>query len=210
MSILPSSFSEDTSQQRTKDSENHILDDHGGTVRSDGKKGAKLDNSSHIRSSKDGFKEKNVLKIGKVSEMHRKINSDIGEHCEPTVACRSPLMVGIRSTEVGQAAETLALRNDVALHKQPSDTPVNFSGDPKPLLKLKFKNPYFEQRSSWAPQGEEENSVKGQRSKRKRPAEKIGVLEDANHAPLYQENLTGYGCKLDTAEAWKGCHWKES
>ena len=42
--------------------------------------------------------------------------------------------------------------------------------DPKPLLKLKFKNPYFEQRSCWASQGEDENPVKGQRSKRKRPS----------------------------------------
>ncbi|XP_073105374.1 uncharacterized protein [Elaeis guineensis] len=187
--LAASNCSEDTSQQRTKDSENHILDDHGGTVRSDGKKGAKLDNSSHIRSSKDGFKENNVIKLGKVSEMHRKSNSDIGEDREPTVACRNPLIVGRRSTEVGQAAENLALRNDVVLHEQPSDTPVNFSSVPKPMLKLKFKNPYFEQRSSWASQGEEENSVKGQRSKRKRPAEKIGVLEDENHARLYQENL---------------------
>lgn len=31
--------SEDTSHQRTKDSENHMLDDHGGTVRSDSGKG---------------------------------------------------------------------------------------------------------------------------------------------------------------------------
>ncbi|KAJ0735213.1 putative [histone H3]-lysine(4) N-trimethyltransferase chromatin regulator PHD family [Helianthus annuus] len=40
----------------------------------------------------------------------------------------------------------------------------------KPLLKLKFKNPYGDDRSSWASPGEDDKScVKGQRSKRKRP-----------------------------------------
>ncbi|KAI7757272.1 hypothetical protein M8C21_019183 [Ambrosia artemisiifolia] len=40
----------------------------------------------------------------------------------------------------------------------------------KPLLKLKFKNPYGEDRSSWVSPGEDDKScVKGQRSKRKRP-----------------------------------------
>ncbi|KAK9068883.1 hypothetical protein SSX86_012999 [Deinandra increscens subsp. villosa] len=40
----------------------------------------------------------------------------------------------------------------------------------KPLLKLKFKNPYGDDQSSWASPGEDDkNCVKGQRSKRKRP-----------------------------------------
>ncbi|KAJ9558275.1 hypothetical protein OSB04_012889 [Centaurea solstitialis] len=40
----------------------------------------------------------------------------------------------------------------------------------KPSFKLKFKNPYSGDQSSWAPLGEEDKSlVKGQRSKRKRP-----------------------------------------
>lgn len=54
--------------------------------------------------------------------------------------------------------------------------------DPKPLLKLKFKNPYHENQSSWAPLGEDEkSSVKGQRSKRKRPSpfkDKTSTRED--------------------------------
>jgi hypothetical protein len=65
------------------------------------------------------------------------------------------------------------------------------SNDPKPLLKLKFKNPYFEQKSSWALAGpkevEEEKTpiVKGQRSKRKRPSSsgkfEMGREEEVNH-----------------------------
>ncbi|XP_076952187.1 uncharacterized protein LOC143625836, partial [Bidens hawaiensis] len=40
----------------------------------------------------------------------------------------------------------------------------------KPLLKLKFKNPYGDDQSSWGSPGEDDKScVKGQRSKRKRP-----------------------------------------
>lgn len=54
--------------------------------------------------------------------------------------------------------------------------------DSKPLLKLKFKNPYHENQSSWAPLGEDEkSSVKGQRSKRKRPSpfkDKTSTRED--------------------------------
>ncbi|KAK9074321.1 hypothetical protein SSX86_006919 [Deinandra increscens subsp. villosa] len=41
----------------------------------------------------------------------------------------------------------------------------------KPLLRLKFKNPYSENLNTWTPSGVEEKSlVKGQRSKRKRPS----------------------------------------
>ncbi|KAI7741806.1 hypothetical protein M8C21_003239, partial [Ambrosia artemisiifolia] len=41
----------------------------------------------------------------------------------------------------------------------------------KPLLRLKFKNPYSENVTTWAPSGVDDNSsVKGQRSKRKRPS----------------------------------------
>ncbi|KAG1342212.1 hypothetical protein COCNU_05G004410 [Cocos nucifera] len=179
--------SEDSSQRRTKDSGNHMQDDHGGTVRSDGDK---LDNSCFTRSPKHGVKEKNVIKLGKVYARQGKSNSGIGEACELTTACRSHLVVGKRSTEVGPAAETLAQRNDVVLQKnQPADTPVKSFTHPKPLLKLKFKKSYIEQQSSWAPQGEEVNSVKGQRSKRKRPsADKVSAEDDENYPQLQQEN----------------------
>lgn len=47
----------------------------------------------------------------------------------------------------------------------------------KPLLKLKFKNPYSGDQSSWASHGEEDKSfVKGQRSKRKRPPASMDKL----------------------------------
>lgn len=49
----------------------------------------------------------------------------------------------------------------------------------KPLLKLKFKNPYGDDQSSWVSPGEDDKScVKGQRSKRKRPAPPPSMKED--------------------------------
>lgn len=67
------------------------------------------------------------------------------------------------------------------------------SRDLKPLLKLKFKNLYLENRSSWVSQGEEKSTVKGQRSKRKRPSplmDKVGAREDVGYTDLHQENMT--------------------
>ncbi|GAB4828072.1 hypothetical protein Ancab_034987 [Ancistrocladus abbreviatus] len=62
--------------------------------------------------------------------------------------------------------------------------------DSKPSLKLKFKNPY---QGSWAPHGEEEKgSVKGQRSKRKRPTplmEKLKFHDDEDATQLQQDSL---------------------
>lgn len=64
--------------------------------------------------------------------------------------------------------------------------------DPKPLLKLKFKNPFNENPSSWAPHGEDEkSSVKGQRSKRKRPSplrEKTSAKEEDDASEGYEDN----------------------
>ena len=64
--------------------------------------------------------------------------------------------------------------------------------DSKPLLKLKFKNPYHENHSSWTSQGEDEkSSVKGQRSKRKRPGslvENAASREDQDTTQRYEDN----------------------
>lgn len=57
--------------------------------------------------------------------------------------------------------------NDVKSHQYPVSLPV--PKDSKPMLKLKFKNPFNENSSSWAGE-DEKSSVKGQRSKRKRPS----------------------------------------
>ncbi|URD79702.1 PHD [Musa troglodytarum] len=72
----------------------------------------------------------------------------------------------------------------------PADFTSSSSKDLKTSLKLKFKNPCFEQKSSWASHGEEENTVKGQRSKRKRPStETMGGWQDDRSSKLHLENL---------------------
>ncbi|KAJ4979101.1 hypothetical protein NE237_009881 [Protea cynaroides] len=143
--------------------------------------------------------------------------SKIAEGYESTGAIRTRVLLGKRNTEGRAAAvepvsEAITLRGDVdhvvPAKKQSKGTPnrrdesQNISAvtstvsdslpkDPKPLLKLKFKNPYFENRSSWAPKGEEEkSSVKGQRSKRKRPSplmDKGSIREDGD-VSLHREN----------------------
>ncbi|KAM0952023.1 putative [histone H3]-lysine(4) N-trimethyltransferase chromatin regulator PHD family [Dioscorea sansibarensis] len=170
--------------------------------------GARLDNASPVRSSKHEDRGSSV-KLAKVSDAHRKGRIHKGEVYEAKIASRSPLTAKARTADVGHVVETVdeaaTLRNDQQ-GKHAVEEPVNSlsgthdvaelsnasnsSNDPKPLLKLKFKNPYFEQRSSWVSQGvEEKSSVKGQRSKRKRPsAEKISTLEDESSAHQHLEN----------------------
>lgn len=64
--------------------------------------------------------------------------------------------------------------------------------EPK-LLKFKFKNPITDGHSSWTPKEEERSSVKGQRSKRKRPSplqEKASNKGDGGDGapPSYDDN----------------------
>ncbi|EXB32768.1 Histone-lysine N-methyltransferase MLL4 [Morus notabilis] len=71
-------------------------------------------------------------------------------------------------------------------------TPVSHSlpKDPKPLLKFKFKKPSTENQNS-ANQEEEKSSIKGQRSKRKRPSpflEKLSI-SGADATQAHQDNL---------------------
>ncbi|XP_027106877.1 uncharacterized protein [Coffea arabica] len=65
----------------------------------------------------------------------------------------------------------------------------NSQKESKPLLKLKFKNPISENQSTWAPPKEDErSSVKGQRSKRKRPSpprEKVSTKNEDDASRVY-------------------------
>ncbi|WMV47185.1 hypothetical protein MTR67_040570 [Solanum verrucosum] len=67
--------------------------------------------------------------------------------------------------------------------------------DPKPLLKLKFKDPYHENQNAWASLGEEDKSmIKGQRSKRKRApsfGEKASTRADDNSTSKLGEYAKG-------------------
>ncbi|KAL9685655.1 hypothetical protein QQ045_023106 [Rhodiola kirilowii] len=78
-----------------------------------------------------------------------------------------------------KGTENIRKKHDLSLQK-----------DSKPLLKLKFKNPYLENPSSWVTHNDDEKSlVKGQRSKRKRSSnlEKL-ALKDGDVSILEQGN----------------------
>ncbi|XP_078430011.1 uncharacterized protein LOC144702023 isoform X2 [Wolffia australiana] len=97
----------------------------------------------------------------------------VSEAQEPALTERSSI-----SWRRGDSAGDESLANLSADAPDQSRSPSKGS---KPLLKLKFKNLYAENRSSWASQGEDTPLVKKQRSKRKRPAdrtERLGSLRD--------------------------------
>lgn len=78
-------------------------------------------------------------------------------------------------------------------HNQTPSVSYSLPKEPKPSLKLKFKNPFNENPIAWAPHGEDEkNSVKGQRSKRKRPSpsrEKSSAKEEEDASEGYEDDL---------------------
>ncbi|CAK9178107.1 unnamed protein product, partial [Ilex paraguariensis] len=63
--------------------------------------------------------------------------------------------------------------------------------NPKPLLKLKFKNPSSENQSSCPPGEDEKGFAKELRSKRKRPAftEKTSAKEDEDPSKWYENSM---------------------
>lgn len=138
------------------------------------------------------MRENNDAKLRKVFDIRQKDNNFTGA----VATQRSPFQTG-RSNKIDPTSQNVG--NEVVGKKEsagavnsndarPSRFVSNSSNDPKPLLRLKFKNPYLDNRSSWAREGEEDNFVKGHRSKRKRPStKKVGSLEDSPAKP-HQES----------------------
>ncbi|XP_057511206.1 uncharacterized protein LOC130793510 isoform X2 [Actinidia eriantha] len=173
-------------------------------------KGDKVDSSKQLKDPKLIGKEGNLIKIKKinseVSDMNPKNgigNMIVGN--ESVSPLNPRVSLGKRSTgestaAVDTATELPAGRGEkVYLRKNAVGRSEVLTGgnndtnrtrsdshslprNSKPLLKLKFKNPCHENQSSWAPLGEDEkSSVKGQRSKRKRPSplmDKTSTRED--------------------------------
>ncbi|KAF8396147.1 hypothetical protein HHK36_017760 [Tetracentron sinense] len=215
--VTASNGSEDTSQQRTN-SKKYMVEAHGGKDRFGEGKGERHDVANNIKGSKLIGREGNLIKLGKVkevSDLNPKIGrGNIEERYESIAVEKTRVLLEKRNTEGSTATEEskrlmieATTKRDGYVRKNPKNTsnvcsesydnsltPVmdSLPKDPKPLLKLKFKNPYLENRSSWVPHGEEEKSpVKGQRSKRKRPSplmEKVPVREDEDKTQLHLEN----------------------
>ncbi|ONK59700.1 uncharacterized protein A4U43_C08F9470 [Asparagus officinalis] len=195
---------EDFGQQKTNDIENHIHEVQSDMVRGDGK-GAKFDNTTVRRRSKHGDKEENVMESGMVPDKQKKNNGSIDEESMAARDIRSEsdddVVLLKKKQPVGSAVN---LQNDgghnTSRVKFVSSTVAD---DPKPLLKLKFKNPYFEQRSSWASRGEEENPVKGQRSKRKRPSTTFKVGGGTGE----EENSNTHLAKIPSTDQEMEANW---
>ncbi|KAF8403799.1 hypothetical protein HHK36_011905 [Tetracentron sinense] len=195
--LTASNGSEDTSQQPTNDKK-YIVEAHHGVARFGDTKGERLDNPNQLKGSKYRGREGNLIKLGKdmseVSDLNPKIGRGrVTEGYGSTALEKNHVLLGNRITEGSATVVELLTEatksgdDEVSLRKNPKGTPSipvsdSLPKDPKPLLKLKFKNPYIESRSSQVPHSEEEKSyVKGQRSKRKRPSplmEKAPVGED--------------------------------
>ncbi|KAK9283559.1 hypothetical protein L1049_011807 [Liquidambar formosana] len=216
--LTTSNGSEDTSQQKTSDK--YVVDRHESTAKLGDSKGDKVDYSSQLKGSKYGGREGNLIKLGKIRSEASELNPKIGrgngaDGYESIPPENSRGLFGKRSSEgstaaIGPVKEVHVSRSDkVSLGKHPEGRSDVFSEsndddsrtpsvshsllkDSKPSLKLKFKNPYLENQSSWVPHGEEEkSSVKGQRSKRKRPSplmEKTTLKDDEDFSQLEQDN----------------------
>ncbi|KAL5827369.1 hypothetical protein ACOSQ3_019211 [Xanthoceras sorbifolium] len=178
--LMTSNGVEDTGLQRTN---NKIVLDN--------LDGDKVDHTGHSKGLKIGGRDGNVIKLGKVRQEVPDSDTKFGrgssvdgseEHVRVSLGKRNA--DGSRVT-VGPVGEVATLRGDkVVLGKQMEgrpdaygesndDTPVLHSlpKDFKPSLKLKFRKRSLESQNAQIPQPEEErSSIKGQRSKRKRPS----------------------------------------
>lgn len=131
-----------------------------------------LDTKTGRGSSVDGPEEHERVSLGKRSADGRRIN--VGHTGEVPV---------LRSDKVASGKQ-MEGRSD-AQAEIADDTPVlqALVKDYKPSLKLKFRKPTSESQTAQVPQVEEEksSSIKGQRSKRKRPSpllEKASLNEE--------------------------------
>lgn len=173
----------DTIQQ--KHGNNSKLETPGGIEKFVVGEGARLDNAAQTTSTEHEEREINVVNLWKVSDMRRKSKTNMSEEHKHSAVHISPLIRRKRSAEDEETLPPMkSVDPPINLQSQNYDTsepfPSNSSDDPKPLLKLKFKKPFFEQRSSLASQiVEEKSSVKGKRSKRNRPSlEKLASMQE--------------------------------
>nr|DAD29717.1 TPA_asm: hypothetical protein HUJ06_031185 [Nelumbo nucifera] len=211
---VTSNGNEETSQQKAN-GKKYMIDGQDGVARFVDGRGEKL-GTTNLKGLRG--REGSLIKLGKfksdVSDTDLNISrGNSRDGYQSSSLEKTHVLLCKNDTEGNSAmaepvAEATTLRDDDAFLRKHSKGTLNKHGeicnnstltpsisdsltkDPKPLLKLKFKNPYLDNRSSWVPQGEEEKSfIKGQRSKRKRPSpstEKALVREDGKE--FRQEN----------------------
>ncbi|MCL7033699.1 hypothetical protein MKW94_019179 [Papaver nudicaule] len=191
--------SEDTSQRKAY----AVEPAYEGTARFGEGIGEKFDSGDLLRSSQHRSKEGSSKKFGKGKSDFSELNHRTGVHESPSVE-RTRVLLG-RGVEHGlnvvEPSVGSTLRNDEVLlkrHSKRTPTPdihgesydrapsdlESLPRNTKPLLKLKFKSPSFQNL-------EQTSSIKGQRSKRKRPSptvEKAPIREDEGYSQLHSDN----------------------
>ncbi|WMV10801.1 hypothetical protein MTR67_004186 [Solanum verrucosum] len=212
--LTTSNGSEDLVQLR----ENENSERNDTAAKLGGGKGHKVDHMDQIKGQNHRGKESNLIKIKKVSSegtnLPAKVGGNFADGSGPYPPVKTFGIIGKRSNDgsviTRAGAEVPATRdNKLAsvkhaeagpascddLNDEKNSTPSVSNStrkDPKPLLKLKFKNPYHENQNAWASPGEEDKSmVKGQRSKRKRAptfGEKASTRADDNSSQRYEDN----------------------
>ncbi|KAF3629515.1 putative tRNA-dihydrouridine(20a/20b) synthase [NAD(P)+]-like [Capsicum annuum] len=212
--LTTSNGSEDVVQLR----ENEISERNDTAAKLGGGKGHTVDHMDQMKGQNHKGKESHLIKIKKVSSeathFPSKVGGKLADGSGPDPPHKTFGILGKRSNDgsviTRAGAEVPATRgNKLASVKHAETMPASCDDlndeknstpsvsnstrkDPKPLLKLKFKNPYHESQNAWASPGEEEKSmVKGQRSKRKRaPAfgEKTSTRADDNSSQWYEDN----------------------
>lgn len=192
--VTISGGTEAVSQHRVGDYPTERID---GTSNSDD--GYRVDSANEIRGK---LRDRNIIKLGKGKSEASGIQSHRGNGLSSLES--KHIMSSKTSNEASAATEGLqnnistggkvslrkhpdnshAMSGDSNLHHLPASPALDASvKDSKPLLRLKFKTPYP---GSWVPNSEEERgSVKGQRSKRKRPSP---LVEKPKHHE--QEDVT--------------------
>ncbi|OIT40568.1 PREDICTED: uncharacterized protein LOC109236613 [Nicotiana attenuata] len=212
--LTTSNGSEDLGQLR----ENENSERNDTAAKFGGGKGHKVDHMDQIKGQNPRGKESHLIKIKKVSSeathLPVKVGGKFTDGSGPIPPVKTFGILGKRSNDgsviTRAGAEVPATRgNKLASLKHAEAGPASCDDlndekistpsvsnstrkDPKPLLKLKFKNPYHESQNAWASPGEEEKSmVKGQRSKRKRPpafGEKASTKADDNSSQWYEDS----------------------
>uniref|UniRef100_A0A803P3Q7 Uncharacterized protein n=1 Tax=Cannabis sativa TaxID=3483 RepID=A0A803P3Q7_CANSA len=189
--IMNSNGTEDTSWRKTNDKKS-ILERHDGLANSGDERN---DSSSQSKGLKLG-REGNFIKLGKIRTGVPSYNPKVGRgssadgsetatpeqthtslgkrRIEETTASVEPASeVPISKRERVYSGKLSEGRPDTSTENNDdsSQTPLSNSlpKDSKPLLRFKFKKPSVESQNS-ANQEEEKSSLKGQRSKRKRPS----------------------------------------
>ncbi|KAJ7949187.1 Histone-lysine N-methyltransferase [Quillaja saponaria] len=197
---VPPNGTEDISQTM---GDKFMFDKHDEVVKPVDGKGDGVHNSGQLKGLKVAGREGNLIKLGKVRQEVSDLNPNSGRGNIADGYDSAPLDVGKRSslgtTNAVAPVEKPAFRGQRTILEKQSDggsggyretsdnshqTPFSnyVPKDSKPSLKVKFKKPSIENQNSH--QEEERSSIKGQRSKRKRPSHQDNLMDDIMDARI--------------------------